>query len=59
MNGHPVGSWDGEMDPDRVIMEVVGDCQTFFEGDALQPSPLAKKEDRRAKSQFQTARRDN
>jgi hypothetical protein len=42
MIGLPVGSWDDE-DPDRVIKEVVGDCQTFLEDDALQPSPLSKK----------------
>lgn len=43
MIGFPVGSWDDEVDPDRVIKEVVGDCQTFLEDDALQPSPLSKK----------------
>jgi hypothetical protein len=43
MIGLPVGSWDDEVDPDRVIKEVVGDCQTFLEDDALQPSPLSKK----------------
>ncbi|CZR68400.1 uncharacterized protein PAC_18299 [Phialocephala subalpina] len=41
--GLPVGSWDDKVDPDRVIKEVVGDCQTFLEDDALQPSPLSKK----------------
>jgi hypothetical protein len=35
----PVGSWDDEVGPDRMIKEVVGDCQTFLEDDALQPSP--------------------
>ena len=43
MIGLPVGSWDDEVDPDRVIKEVVRDCQTFLEDDALQPSPLSKK----------------
>jgi hypothetical protein len=43
MIGLPVGSWDDEVDPDRVIKEVVGDCQTFLGDDALQPSPLSKK----------------
>ena len=43
MIGLPVGSWDDEVDPDWVIKEVVGDCQTFLEDDALQPSPLSKK----------------
>jgi hypothetical protein len=43
MIGLPVGSWRDKVDPDRVIKEIVGDCQTFLEGDALQPSPLSKK----------------
>ena len=43
MIGFPVDSWDDEVDPDRVIKEVIGDCQTFLEDDALQPSPLSKK----------------
>jgi hypothetical protein len=34
MIGLPVGSWDDEVDPDRVMKEVVGDCQTFLEDDA-------------------------
>jgi hypothetical protein len=46
MIGLPVGSWDDKVDPDRVIKEVVGDCQTFLEDDALQPSPLSKRYDR-------------
>jgi hypothetical protein len=43
MMGLTVGTWDDQVDPDRVIKEVVGDCQTFLEDDALQPSPLSKK----------------
>jgi hypothetical protein len=43
MMGLPVGTWDDEVNPDRVITEVVGDCQTFLEDDALQLSPLSKK----------------
>jgi len=31
------------VDPDWVIKEVVGDCQTFLKDDALQPSPLPRK----------------
>ncbi|KAH8760754.1 hypothetical protein BGZ57DRAFT_770046 [Hyaloscypha finlandica] len=46
MIGLPVGSWDDEVDPDRVTKEVVGDCQIFLEDDALQPSPLSKKRKR-------------
>jgi hypothetical protein len=46
MIGLPVGSWDDEVDPDRVTKEVVGDCQMFLEDDALQPSPLSKKRKR-------------
>ena len=46
MIGLPVGSWDDKVDPDRVMKEVVGDCQTFLEDDALQPSPLSKKRKR-------------
>ncbi|PMD14331.1 hypothetical protein NA56DRAFT_711158 [Hyaloscypha hepaticicola] len=45
--GLPVGSWDDEVNLDRVMKEVVGDCQTFLEDDALQPSPLSKKRKRR------------
>jgi hypothetical protein len=48
--GLPVGSWDDEVDPDRVIKEVVGDCQTFLENDTLQPSPLSKKRKKRVES---------
>jgi hypothetical protein len=50
MMGLPVGSWDDEVDPDRVIKEVVGDCQTFLEDDVLQPSPLSKKRKKIAES---------
>jgi hypothetical protein len=46
MIGLPVGSWNDEVDSDRVIKQVVGDCQTFLEDDALQPSPLSKKRKR-------------
>jgi hypothetical protein len=46
MIGLPVSSWDGEVDPDRVMKAVVRDCQTFLEDDALQPSPLSKKRKR-------------
>ena len=46
MIGRPVGSWDDEVEPDRVMKEVLGDCQTFLEDDALQPSPLSKKRKR-------------
>ena len=38
-----VGTWDDEVNLDRVITEVAGDCQTFLEDDALQLSPLSKK----------------
>ena len=48
MIGLLVGSWDDEV-LDRVIKEVVGDCQTFLEDDALQPSPLSKKRKKIAK----------
>jgi hypothetical protein len=43
MIGLPVGTWDDEVDTDRVIKEVVGYYQTFLEYDVLQPSPLSKK----------------
>jgi hypothetical protein len=46
MIGLPIGSWDDKVDPDWVIKDVVGDCQTFLEDDALQPSPLSKKRKR-------------
>lgn len=47
MMGLPVGNWDDEVDPDRVIKEVVGDCQTFLEDDTLQPSFVSKKRKKR------------
>lgn len=43
MNGFSVGAWDSEVDPDRVIKEVVEACQVFLGSDALQPRPLSKK----------------
>ena len=43
MIGPSVGSWDDEVDPDRVIKEVVWDCETFLEDNALQPGPFSKK----------------
>ena len=43
MIGLPVGSWDDEVDPDRVIMEVVRGCQTLLEQHALQPHLISKK----------------
>jgi len=46
MTGLPVGSWDKELDPDRVIKEVVGDCQMFLETNTLQPSACSKKRKR-------------
>ncbi|TVY15624.1 hypothetical protein LARI1_G009016 [Lachnellula arida] len=41
MIGLSVGGWNDELDPDRVTKEVIGDCETFLENDALQP--LAKR----------------
>ena len=38
-----IGGWNNELDLDRVIKEIIGDCETFLENDALQPSPLAKR----------------
>jgi hypothetical protein len=43
MLGLSVGTWSDKVDPDRVIKEVVGDCQTFLEDDALQPKAFTKK----------------
>jgi len=43
MIGLQVGTWEDEVDPDRVIKDVVGDYQTFLEHDALRPSHLSKK----------------
>ncbi|KAH9204557.1 hypothetical protein DL95DRAFT_451598 [Leptodontidium sp. 2 PMI_412] len=31
MNGLSVGAWNSEVDPDRVIKEVIGNCQMFLE----------------------------
>jgi hypothetical protein len=41
--GLSVGSCDSEVDPARVIKEVVGDYQTFLKCGALHPNPLCKK----------------
>lgn len=43
MNGLSVGTWNSEVDPDRVIKEIVGNCQMFLESGALQPQPPSKK----------------
>jgi hypothetical protein len=50
MIGLPVGSWWDEVDPDRVMKEVLRDCQTFLENGTLQPS-LSKKRKRIAEGQ--------
>jgi hypothetical protein len=44
MNGLSVGAWSSEVNPDRVIKEVIGNCQMFLGCDALQPQPLSKKQ---------------
>ena len=36
MVGLPVGSWSDAIDPDRIVMDVVRDCQMFLENDTLQ-----------------------
>lgn len=46
MTGLPVGGWSDEVDLDRVIVEVLGDCQTFLKNDILQPTSLLKKRKR-------------
>jgi hypothetical protein len=43
MMGLAVGTWEDEVDPDRVIKEVVGDCQKFLEEGAFQPIRPSKK----------------
>ncbi|KAG4438626.1 hypothetical protein IFR05_005870 [Cadophora sp. M221] len=43
MNGLSVGAWNSKVDPNRVIKEVIGNCQIFLGSDALQPQPLSKK----------------
>jgi len=43
MNGLSVRAWNGEVNPDRVIKEVIGNCEMFLGSDALQPRPLSKK----------------
>src|ERR1700728_2205814 len=56
MIGLPIGSWDDKVDPDRVIKEVVGDCQTFLVDDALQPSALSKKRKKIAEGLLEPSR---
>ncbi|KAH8595137.1 hypothetical protein B0O99DRAFT_159895 [Bisporella sp. PMI_857] len=46
MNGLAVGGWHDRVNPDRVIRDIVGDCQVFLANGALQPSPLSKKRKR-------------
>ena len=43
MMGLPIGTWEDKVDPDRVIKEIIEDCQTFLEKGAFQPSRLSKK----------------
>lgn len=43
MMGLKVGTWEDKVDPDRVIKEVVGDCQTFLEQDDHHLTSLSKK----------------
>jgi len=43
MNGLSVGAWNNEVDPDRVIKEVIGNCEMFLGSDALQPQPPSKR----------------
>ncbi|KAG9240040.1 hypothetical protein BJ878DRAFT_431158 [Calycina marina] len=57
MRGLSVGTWEDEVNPDRVIKEVVGDCQKFLEDDALQPVPLSKK--RKIVTAFQVSSRSS
>ena len=49
MIGLSAGSWNDEVDPDRVIKEVVGHCQTFLEKDLLYPRTSSKKRKRTVK----------
>lgn len=46
MTGLPAGDWRDKVDPARVIIEVLGDCQTFLGNDVLQPISLFKKRKR-------------
>jgi hypothetical protein len=43
MMGLQVGAWDDEVDPDRVIKDVLGDCQMFLEDGTLLSARLPKK----------------
>jgi len=43
MMGLSVGTWDDVVDPSRVIMSVIEDCQMFLDNDLLQPSSASKK----------------
>ena len=43
MMGLSVGTWNDEVDPDRVIKDVIENCQIFFENDAFQSSRPFKK----------------
>ena len=44
MNGLSVGAWNSKVNPDRVIREVIGNCQMFLGSDALQLQPLSKEQ---------------
>ena len=39
ITGLQVGAWDDKVDPDRVIKEVLGDCQVFLEDKTLLSVP--------------------
>lgn len=43
MMGLQVGTWKDEVDLDRVIKEVIGDCQTFLKQDDYQLPSFSKK----------------
>ncbi|XMA08669.1 hypothetical protein WAI453_001460 [Rhynchosporium graminicola] len=44
MKSLSVGAWNSEVDPDRVIKEVIVNCEMFPGRDAVQPQPPSKKE---------------
>ena len=43
INGLSVGAWNSKVDPDRVIKEVMENCEMFLGSDALQSRALPKK----------------
>lgn len=43
MSGLPVGTWDDQVNPDRVTKEVLAQCEMFLRNEKYHPSSLFRK----------------